>query len=72
MKTLGAQASRLPGRTGRPRSHFHRRRHEHKLNTINENPQISPMTQIFSLRLCASALIIFEGAIWIFHGLKNN
>jgi len=31
------------------------RQHERKLNTINENPQISPMTQIFSLRLCAFA-----------------
>jgi len=31
---------------------FHRKRHESRLNTIHENPQISPMTQIF---LCASA-----------------
>ncbi len=34
-----------------------RRRHERGLNTINENPQISPMTQIFlctfaPLRVC--------------------
>jgi len=38
-------------------SKFQRRRHERRLNTINENPQISPMTQIFlctfaPLRLC--------------------
>jgi hypothetical protein len=26
--------------------YFHRRRHERKLNTINENPQITQMTQI--------------------------
>jgi len=38
-------------------NYFLRRRHERGLNTINENPQISPMTQIFlctfaPLRLC--------------------
>jgi len=31
---------------------FLKRRHERKLNTMNENPQISQMTQIF---LCAFA-----------------
>ncbi len=44
---------------------FARRRHERRLNTINENPQISPMTQIFlctsaPLRLCAFALNYFQ------------
>jgi hypothetical protein len=33
-------------------SHFQKRRHERSLNTIDENSQISPLTQIF---LCASA-----------------
>jgi hypothetical protein len=32
---------------GNPHPKFARRRHEHKLNTINENPQMTQMTQIF-------------------------